>query len=368
MSMSKLVALSRPQLAQPPLFNWSEVDPRRVPPERYAVERMLPARGAHLVLGPPKGGKSQFLAHTVASIIARKDVLGRYPVDPEFLDDARVLWIMAEETRYKPRQRVEANLRGFGWSEEEILALQLDKRLVVSARDPGRGVQDAVFSFESHGGWLRRVASEFDLIILDSLRPAHGRDENSSQGMKLITDTMRELSCLTCFVATHHTGHETFESRRRGADRARGTSDLDAARDTAIVFEQGSFGRPLALGIYHRDDAELHMGVVTRADREAQTAVWAAEFEGTEKEVSTRLKRFDFLAKIQAARSVDKLPSLTDAKKAFGDSYKDMVRWMAKQGLIVSAKHKTPGPGAPRVVLMLPGQFAGVELLPPDEL
>ena len=368
--MSNIVQI-RPEVgrAEPPLFLWSEVDPRAAPKERYLVDRIVPAQGASLVVGPPKTGKSQLMGHLVASFVARRPVFGSHEIDPDFAERGRVLWIMAEENRYKPRARVEANLRGFGWTDAEILDLELDNRLVVSARDPDPGAawQDSVFSFERHRTWLLDAARDFDLVILDSLRPAHALDENSSQAMKPVTDVMRALACYTSFVVLHHTGHESLEYRRHGADRARGSSDLDAARDTAIVFEHGRFGGPVALGIYHRDDASLQVGLVTHADRDKKVAEWNAVCEGTAAEVKEVLRQTDFLPMIQNASRVEELPSMTVAKTHFGKDYKETVRKLVNRGIVKAIRRKSPGPGAPSIALMLPGQFPDVDIVNLEE-
>jgi hypothetical protein len=124
----------------------------------------------------------------------------------------------------------------------------------------------------------------------------------------------------------------------------------------------------VALGVYHRDDAELHLAVLTRVDRETSTAAWVSTREGDKAEVAEQLKEVDLLPRLQATTSVDDLPSMTDAKRLFGDGYKDVVRRMVRQEIVVAARYKKTGPGAPRIVLMLPRQFPDLPLVPLEEL
>lgn len=108
-------AKKAPGVATPPLFKWSEADPRKAPPKTYLVDRLLPSKGTHLVIAPPKAGKSQLMAHIGACIIDGRPVFGKYEVAEE-AKSARILWLMVEESRYDPRERIENNLRGFGYS------------------------------------------------------------------------------------------------------------------------------------------------------------------------------------------------------------------------------------------------------------
>ena len=101
----------------PPLFTWSECDPAREQPNEYIVEGLIRRRCSNLILSPPKKGKSQLSAHIVACLVSGQPVFGCYEVDPSF--EPRVLVLLTEETRFKFRARVEANLRGLAESFDE---------------------------------------------------------------------------------------------------------------------------------------------------------------------------------------------------------------------------------------------------------
>ena len=64
----------------PPTFRWSDCDPEDRPENRYLVERLIPERGCHLIIGPPKSGKSQLMAHIVACFLSGEPVFGHYRV------------------------------------------------------------------------------------------------------------------------------------------------------------------------------------------------------------------------------------------------------------------------------------------------
>ncbi len=111
---------TQPTIIEPPLFKWSECDPRDAPASRYLVDGLIPEMGCHLIIGAPKAGKSQLAAHIVACLLSGQPVFGHYEVAEK---DTRVLWLLLEETRYKVRYRIEANLRGMGIDDSGIQAL-----------------------------------------------------------------------------------------------------------------------------------------------------------------------------------------------------------------------------------------------------
>jgi KaiC/GvpD/RAD55 family RecA-like ATPase len=348
---------------RPPVFKWSEVDPQNEPMYEYLVDGLLPSKGTHLLLGRPKQGKSQMAAHIVACVLSRTPVFGHYEVRTQ-ADPVGILWIMTEETRYKPRARVEANLRGFGWDDQQIrdAAREYEDRITISARDSSmRRVAPSrlVFSFEAHEEWLLRAAQSdsIDLVVIDSLRPAHGKEENSSTDMLPITRVMRELSAHTCTLITHHTGHSNAEFERVGGDASRGTTDLDAARDSAIQILRGKFGEPMVLGVYHRDDDNAYISLSTHVDRDSQSANWKylGDFSSTAKAEST-CKQGALLQRIDTAQSPTTLPSKTDAKALIGDGYLKVIQRM--EGREIVEVRKVAGPkGRPREVIARPNQF-----------
>jgi len=350
----------------PPIFAWSECDPADAPPNEYLVEGLIPRHGSHLILSPPKAGKSQLAAHLVACLISGRPVFGHYAVKID--EELRILWILTEENRFKVRERIEANLRGMGMSEAAIsgMAPRFEERVIISARvrDPSRDLADTIFSVEQHAEWLLDVvrSGDFGIVILDSLRPAHGLDENSSTAMQPVTDLLRELSEYGCGNFLHHTGHSYEGSSRVGGDAGRGTSDLDAARDTAIHIRKGTFGGSLLIGFHHRDDAERFVAVRTFADRDAGVLQWEFVSESEDPQAASYLvQSADLLAAIDAAPVPEKLPSKSDAKKYFGDSYREHLFSMEQDGIIEGREFATGRPGANPTLLMRPGQFTDDE-------
>lgn len=347
----------------PPVFRWSECNPTDAPKNVYIVDRLIRSHAAILVLSAPKRGKSQLVAHIVASLVSGKPVFGHYEVDPEV--EYRILLLLTEETRYKFRARVEANLRGFGLKESEIQALveTFEVRLFVSARDKRSecDVRDMMFSVERHANWLLDLLQDgtYNVVVLDSLRPAHPYEENSSTAMRPVTDLLRELSEYGCGLIVHHTGHANSESPARfGGDAARGTSDLDAARDTAIHIRDGKFGGAMLIAFDHRDDAEVFVAVRTDADSTPGVVTWAWLGESADPSAARRtMLEGGILEKIDAAQEPEQLPSLTDARKILGDGCRDVINCLIAEGQIEERTLKTGRPGAPSKRLMRPKQF-----------
>lgn len=352
---------TQPTIIEPPLFKWSECDPRDAPPSRYLVDGLIPILGCHLIIGAPKAGKSQLTAHIVACLLSGRPVFGHYEVTEK---DMRVLWLLLEETRYKVRYRIEANLRGLGIDDSGIKALSknLDERLIVSARDkePSRDTRDMIFSVDRHAEWVLKAASEgeYQAIVLDSLRPAHGYEENSSTDMKPVTDFMRELSEYTCGLILHHRGHSNPDFVRAGGDAGRGTSDLDAARDTALHIQKGTFGGAMLIGVHHRDDSERFVVVQTTPDRATDTFTWERIGETEDPGIGLNLlNETKLFLIIDAASSPEDLPSLSAMKSIFGFDYKTYISSMERGGRIESRKLATGKPGQKPTLIMRPGQF-----------
>lgn len=373
--MSKLIptknseSKEKPNPPAPPLFPWEECDPADTEETKFLVEGLLPARGSHLLIGQPKSGKSQLLGHLVACLITGKNVFGHYEV-PEGLD-LRILWIMVEETRYQPRERVEANLRGLGYSDEEIRALmpQFEDAVHVSARDsdPDRPLEDVCFSIERHRKWLQLVlgTGEYDVVIVDSLRPTHRLEENSSTEMQPVTSLMRTLSSLGCFIAVHHTGHRSEESSRYGGDAARGTSDLDAARDSAIQVRNGSFGGRILLGFHHRYSAERYVAVRTSVeDTEERQGATRWEFLGEAEEAPkarSQLNRGRLFDRIEDANDPTELPKSSWTKSIFGDEYSYALESLEERGVVELRTLRNGKPGPDPTLVSRPGQFTDKE-------
>ena len=350
----------------PPTFPWSRCDPKDAPENKYLIERLVPERGCHMVLGPPKSGKSQLLAHIVACFLTSKPVFGRYAISADA--EPRILYILTEENRFKVRERVEANLRGFGLSEKEIAQLgqRVDERISISSRDKSgdRELADTIFSVEEHKTWFLDAmsAGEFSVGVVDSLRPAHNFEENSSTAMKPVTDMMREVSDYGCVFVIHHTGHPNPEYSRVGGDAGRGSSDLDAARDTAVHIQKGKFGGRMLIGFHHRDDAELYVTVKTEVDRDPDTTRWTWIGESEDPGTAARLlNKAAVLERIDAADTPEDLPSLSEMKPLLGNDYSAFVGTMVQEEVVEKRSFKNGQRGQNPTLLTRPEQFSDEE-------
>lgn len=242
---------------------------------------------------------------------------------------------------------------------------------MISGRDQSaEDVKDAIFTFERHRDWLlEKAAREYDLIVLDSLRGSHSYAENSNDDIQPVTRAMRAIALDTCFVIVHHTGHKNPEpyANRQGIDRLRGATDLNAARDSALMIEEGTYGGSLAIEVDHRNDAGFFIGVVTTADREKGTAAWAAVSEGSSSaEVVGDARGLSFLPTLQQCKTLADLPNMSELKRKFGDDYSRQVAKWRKEGKIDVLYRR--GGGRPAKVIALPGQFPEAEKVPDSDL
>lgn len=355
------------QYSTPPIHTWSDCDPQLAPKQGFLIEKLIPEKGGNLLIAAPKAGKSQLAAHLTACLVTGKPVFGHYQVHATEAIP-RILAILTEENRFRFRERVEANLRGLGLTDKEIeeLNTKLDDIIVVSARtrDSSLPVSDMVFSIERHADWVldQLQAGTIDLVILDSLRPAHSLEENSSTEMKPVTDFIRQIAEHGCGLILHHTGHRDPDSRRFGGDAGRGTSDLDAARDTAIEIQSGRFGGNMSIGFFHRNDPEFWVAVRTEIEDDGRVVRWI-RLDATEdpKRATYLLGEATLFQLIDAAAQPKELPKLSDCKRLLGNGYRITVGNLELEGLIESRALQTGRPGSPPTYLMRPGQFSDSE-------
>lgn len=195
---------------------------RQLPPTRYVVRGLLPARGQAAIYGEPGSGKS-FLAIDLAHAIAmgRADWFG-FPVQ-----QSPVAYVALE---------------GQGGLGKRIAALEMYTGLACGdqfrfwCRDlqllDGQGI-------DLLADQIIKTLGTSSVVIIDTLNQASpGADENSSQDMGKIIAATKRLGAMVggLIILVHHAG----KNRSLGL---RGHSSLLAAMDAVIEVAKGQSGR-----------------------------------------------------------------------------------------------------------------------------
>ena len=169
-----------------------------------------------MVMGPPGTGKSAFALSIAGSVmLGRKFVNGT----PGLRQPSNVIWCDTEATNAITYER----LRQWGIPPERLL---LPKDDVYSA-----------FSIETDIDSLRELIlrTKAPLVVIDSLRSAHGGDENSSgavaKACQPLANLAQEVGCAV--VVVHHT-KKLGDGQPVSMDSARG-SNVSAALSRSVI-------------------------------------------------------------------------------------------------------------------------------------
>ena len=198
---------------------------RHVPPVRWLIHRVIPAGGLILLVGPPKAGKS-FLALQVALAVAQgQPFLGQpcaeaRPVLYLQLDTPAALW----------QQRL-----------ADLAASGVDLSGPLWFPDPASQPVSASILVPEGREWVRSVveACDPDLVVIDTLREAHGADEDSSTSMKAVMDALRTAVGRRAVLVVHHNRKPGLEG---GADdpvqASRGSTYLTGRMDAVWLLRR----------------------------------------------------------------------------------------------------------------------------------
>ena len=166
-------------------ISWNELRNQEFEEPRWIIENLIPEKGLVAITGSPESGKSWFTEYLAIKVASGESIFNQFPATktPVLIIDQENLqaWLNRRIRQLSSQQELpiyffpkeEAN---FSLEDEEVFSEVLD------------------FVEEN----------EIKLIIIDTLRLAHGKEENSSTEMKPVFDKLKELTTKAAVVFIHH--------------------------------------------------------------------------------------------------------------------------------------------------------------------
>jgi hypothetical protein len=200
----------------------------------FLIDQFLAKPGRHLLIGPPKGGKSYLALQIAHAVVHHAPFLGR-PSSPHAhrtlylqFDMPPNLWNSRLKTLY------EEGITFPGFCQDRTTS-----DFVLLAPSHQRPRLD-LLGCQSDRHYLQQIMKDLtpDLVIVDTLAKLHGGDENSERSMKAVFHQLNDIFGDCAVIYVHHThklspppGQKAVH-RPKPADAARGSSFLTGEVDT----------------------------------------------------------------------------------------------------------------------------------------
>jgi AAA domain len=205
-------------------FNLSDL-----PPRNFLIKRLRFEKGCLInVCGTGASGKTMFLQYLALCIQQNIPLFNSFHIEP---GNHRVLHIDQEQSEALTKRRYQRLANGLNINSFTISRTKLEVKL-----------DDPNFSRDEIEDILIKTFSNFDFILIDSLRQITCSDENSSQiadVLALLKTVAEKTNSVICFI--HHKGKGNSNSKQTG----RGSSaiydnediqlDLDADQSTQTI-------------------------------------------------------------------------------------------------------------------------------------
>ncbi|MEZ4676435.1 MAG: AAA family ATPase [Caldilineaceae bacterium] len=171
------------------ILPWSQFRQQQFAEPEWIVESLIPDKGLVAVAGPPESCKSYFTTY-VAIAVARGESLF------EHYTTKRVGVLLVDQENLP------------AWIQHRLLQFSAEDQLPLHIY----ANRDAPFNLEDQTAFAQVVAyiktHQIGLLILDTLRLSHTRDENSSTDMKPVFDQLKKLTkhATVIFIQHHRKG------------------------------------------------------------------------------------------------------------------------------------------------------------------
>jgi KaiC/GvpD/RAD55 family RecA-like ATPase len=190
------------------------------------VQNVLPEKGLVLLAGDPKVGKT-FLSLELGIALATDGVaLGAYSVDPGL-----VIYVGEDSPPFDVAHQMRMLMADKGLAAPDLNWMKFC--LFEGAR------VDSIEGITALEKALREIEMSDDdgtmrLLILDSFRKLHSRNENDSEEMRLVMSLLRVLAERCCVLLLHHFT-KPQEGRTVGP---RGSGEIEAGCDAAFYLKR----------------------------------------------------------------------------------------------------------------------------------
>ena len=177
-----------------------------------------------LVVGPTSVGKSYFLLQLAMHLVTGTPVVGQWPIPRPF----STYLVQAEIGRKRFQSRVAKLWDNFVGSPAADLWLESPYDLKLDTPE-GLAALEAVV-----------VEKGVEVLIIDPLRPFHGRNENDSQEMQRLFDSFLRLQFKydVAVVFGHHDRKPSADGWGKSIYKTRGNTVITDRPDTAIRIEE----------------------------------------------------------------------------------------------------------------------------------
>ncbi|MEZ4706757.1 MAG: AAA family ATPase [Caldilineaceae bacterium] len=167
------------------ILPWKQFRNQEFQEPEWIVENLIPEKGLVAVAGPPESCKSYFTSY-LAIAVARGEVLFE-----QFA--AKQVGVLLIDQENLP-----------AWIQRRLMQFNTQENLPLHIY----ANRDAPFNLENQDAFGQVVAyiqaHQIELVILDTLRLSHVRDENSSTDMKPVFDRLKQLTQHTSVIFIQH--------------------------------------------------------------------------------------------------------------------------------------------------------------------
>lgn len=193
-------------------------------PETESIlgNNLIDRKGAILVTGPQKIGKSLFGSQLALSLADRQPFLGFATGAHSY----RTLILQAEVAEKRMRERFDKQAEGFGDAAKAgVIGASVFSQIQLDAPDGVASVVDAVKRYQP------------DVVIVDPLACFHGGDESDSRDMGKVMNGLNDIRAAgPAVILTHHHGKASRRQSNIGY-KARGSSVIPAWYDSHFSLE-----------------------------------------------------------------------------------------------------------------------------------
>lgn len=177
------------------IIPWKEFVGQSFEEPKWVIENVLPEKGILAVAGAPESYKSFFVDY-----LAIKIALGEPLLDKFDTNKTRVLIIDLENIK--------------SWVHKRLIQLSSDKDIPIYFLD-----RESITADLLEGSVLDQILAfvgenNIGLVIIDTLRMAHPREENSSTDMKPVIDALKLIASKAAVLFIHH--HRKSDKFGRG--------------------------------------------------------------------------------------------------------------------------------------------------------
>lgn len=166
-------------------ISWKELREKEFEDPKWVVENLIPEKGLVALSGSPESGKSWFSEYIAIQVATGQPLLGKFSTTK-----TGVLIIDQE------------NL--LAWLNKRFTQLSKTKDLDIYFFQK----EGSFFSFENESSVKQTLdfieEKEIGLVIIDTLRLTHDKDENSSKDMKFVVNRLKQLQEKSAVLFLHH--------------------------------------------------------------------------------------------------------------------------------------------------------------------